>query len=112
MSLQLVADQCARAESEAAADRRTRSRMSHRRADESACRRPAKGADASAFFSRAQRTARAARDEERPCQYQYRCVVMQLHNFFLSTFCSRFFFELLPLRLIRLTLSFLSFSIW
>ena len=76
LSLQLVADQCAGAESEAAADCRARSRMPHRRADESASRRPAEDADAGAFFSCTQRTARAARDQKRPREYQYRCLVM------------------------------------
>src|SRR5581483_4070281 len=68
VSLQLIADQSARAQAERAADRRARARMTHRRADNAARRRAAQRADARALLARRQRSPGATREQQRARQ--------------------------------------------
>ena len=62
-SLQLIADQCARAQTQCRADRCARARMAYRRADKTAGRGAAKRADPGTLLTSGQRPARATRQQ-------------------------------------------------
>jgi len=63
LPLELVTDQCARAQSEAAADSRTGGRMADRRSDNTTDGGSAQRADAGALFPSGQRTTGAAAEQ-------------------------------------------------
>jgi hypothetical protein len=65
LTLELVADQRARAQAEAAADQRARRRVTHSAADNAPCGGSSEGSDTGAFFARGQRPAGAAHGKER-----------------------------------------------